>query len=175
MSGKGKGSAFERKIAKEIVKAYAKFGITQKDCWRSTLSGGHDRSAGDLEISERLAKIFPFCLEMKHRKKIRFENFLLTKKSEEGSWIKQTLDGAAKAKGTIPVLVMRANNCPIYALVGRPSRGNVRVVLENEERQWRMMLWKDFLWATVKDAGNTIQRFPRLRGKKHGKTGKNKR
>jgi hypothetical protein len=150
MKGHGKGSAFERKIAKEIVKAYSKFGITQKDCWRSTLSGGHPRAAGDLEISERLAKIFPFCLEMKHRKKIRFENFLLMHQSEEKRWVQQTLDGAKKAPGTTPVLVMRANNCPIYAMV-----------LGKKSFAIGLVPWKHFL----KNAIRIIPRFPRLKGK----------
>lgn len=147
MRGKAKGSEFERKIAKEIVKAYSRFGITQKDCWRSTLSGGHSRAAGDLEISERLAKIFPFCLEMKHRKKIRFENFMLSKDSEEKRWIKQTIEGAKKAPNTIGVLVMRANNCPIYAMEIHGGRN--------------LMPWKTFL----KKAIQAIPRFPRLRRK----------
>lgn len=151
--GHAKGSEFERKIAKEIVKAYKPFGITQKDCWRSTLSGGHPRAAGDLEISERLAKIFPFCLEMKHRKRIHFENFLLAKKSEERRWLEQTLAGARKAKGTLPVLVMRANHMPIYAMV-------LDTVMTPPFN--RMMPWKEFLdWAI-----RVIPRFPRVRRKK---------
>lgn len=170
MKGKSKGSAFERKIAKEIVKAYAKFGITQKDCWRSTLSGGHDRSAGDLEISERLEKIFPFCLEMKHRKSIRFENFLLQKQSEEDRWIAQTIDGSKKTKGMLPVLVMRANNRPIYALVGQKVLGTILASgtrLDSHNYSWRMMPWKIFLKVAIR----MIRRFPRLKGKKHGKVG----
>src|SRR6266576_584379 len=161
MSGKSKGSAFQRKIAKEIVKAYRHFGITQKDCWRSTLSGGHSRAAGDLEISERLEKIFPFCLEMKHRKKIRYENFLLDKKSEEKSWITQTLDGARKARGTYPVLVMRANNCPIYALVGR-GEFESNTELNIDSVLWNLMPWKTFLKKAIRG----IKRFPRLRRRK---------
>lgn len=160
MKGHGKGSAFERKIAKEIVKAYSKFGITQKDCWRSTLSGGHPRAAGDLEISERLGKIFPFCLEMKHHKKIRFENFLLIHPSKEKRWITQTLDGAEKAKGMIPVLVMRANNCPIYAMIGlKVNKSSTK--LNTQEHSWNLVPWKTFLRIAIK----MIPRFPRLRRK----------
>jgi hypothetical protein len=159
MKGHGKGSAFERKVAKEIVKAYSRFGITQKDCWRSTLSGGHPRAAGDLEISERLNKIFPYCLEMKHRKKIRFEHFLLQKDSEERRWVRQTLEGAAKAEGTTPVLVMRANNCPIYALVQYPN-GWVEV----DSATWILLPWKEFLRMAIRE----IKRYPRYR-RKHGR------
>lgn len=161
MKGKGKGSAFERKIAKEIVKAYSKFGITQKDCWRSTLSGGHPRAAGDLEISERLAKIFPFCLEMKHRKKIRFENFLMDKRCEENRWVKQTLEGAEKTNGMTPVLVVRANNLPIYAFVrGRTLAGlSFTTWLTSTDNEWLVLRWKQFLRLSI----HMIRRFPRLR------------
>ena len=155
--GKAKGSEFERKIAKEIVKAFKPFGITQKDCWRSTGSGGHARSAGDLDISDRLYKLFPFCLEMKHRKKIRYENFLLKKLSEERRWIRQTCDGAGKCEGSTPVLVMRANNNPIYALVGPRSEvhsGNTAELyfLDIETGPWQLLPWKMFLRLAIKMA-----------------------
>ena len=149
--GKAKGSEFERKIAKEIVKAFKCFGITQRDCWRSTLSGGHSRSAGDLELSQRLEELFPFCLEMKHRKKIRFENFLLEKSNkEERRWLVQTLEGAAKIKEMTPVLVMRANNCPIYALVGNRSEvhdDGPEIWIDGE--MWKLLPWKKFLKLAV--------------------------
>lgn len=164
--GKAKGSAFERKIAKEIVKAFRAFGITQKDCWRSTLSGGHARAAGDLELSERLAKLFPFCLEMKHRKKIRFENLFMKKSTEENGWIRQTCAGADKFPGSTPVLVMRANNCPIYALVGPRSEVHVLAPeiyfleegLTGVEGPWQLMLWQRFLTMAVQLAKDLDRR-----------------
>lgn len=146
--GHAKGSEFERKIAKEIVKVFKKFGITQRDCWRSTLSGGHSRSAGDLEMSKKLEEIFPFCLEMKHRKKIRFENFLLEKNTEEKRWLIQAEEGAEKRKGMTPVLVMRANNRPIYALVGPRSEVHdlaAEICFQNVEGIWKLLPWKKFL------------------------------
>lgn len=149
--GHGKGSSFERKIAKEIVKAFKGFGITQRDCWRSTLSGGHDRSAGDLEISQRFEKLFPCCLEMKHYRKIRYENFLLSKDSKEKKWLVQTVAGSKKRKGTTPVLVMRANHLPVYALVGPRSElhdNGPELWIGGE--LWKLLPWKKFLELAVR-------------------------
>jgi hypothetical protein len=148
--GHAKGSEFERKIAKEIVKAFKKFGITQRDCWRSTLSGGHSRAAGDLELSQHLEKIFPFCLEMKHRKKVRWENLLLEKPTEEKSWLRQTVEGAEKRKGMTPVLVARGNNQPIFALVGERSEVHdegAEVWIDGQ--CWKLLPWKKFLRLAV--------------------------
>lgn len=160
--GKAKGSEFERKIAKEIVKAFKKFGITQRDCWRSTMSGGHDRAAGDLELSQKLEKLFPFCLEMKHRKKIRFENFLLGKMTEEKRWLKQAVEGAEKREEMTPVLVMRANNCPIFALVGERSEvhDDAPEIWERTGKMWKLLPWKKFLKLAVELAREIDGRKP---------------
>ena len=114
--GKGKGSAFERTVAKLIVKAFRRHGIEQRECWRSVLSGGHLISSGDLAMSDRLLRLFPFSVECKFRKKIRFENFLLSKLSEERKWLQQAEAGARKVKGLEPILVLKANRGPIYVL-----------------------------------------------------------
>jgi hypothetical protein len=114
--GKSKGSGFERRIAKDIVKAFEKQGIVQRDCWRSVNSGGHTIACGDLEMSERLLKLFPFSVECKFRKKIHWQNFLLGGESEETGWIKQVVDGAKKIEGLIPILVMKENFGPIYVM-----------------------------------------------------------
>jgi hypothetical protein len=149
--GKAKGSAFERKIAKEIVKAFKVFGVTQRECWRSTLSGGHSRAAGDLELSQRLEKLFPFCLEMKHRKRVRFENLFLEKVTEEKRWITQTIEGAEKIKGMTPVLVMKGtNNKSILALVGERSEvhdDGPEIWIDG--KLWKLMFWKKFLKMAV--------------------------
>lgn len=151
--GHAKGSEFERKIAKEIVKAFKKFGITQRDCWRSTLSGGHARAAGDLELSQRLEFLFPFCLEMKHRKKVRWENFFQQKTTEESRWVRQAIEGAEKTKDMTPVLVVRANNCPILALVGERSEVHDDAPeLWIDGKMWKLMPWRKFLKLAVEMA-----------------------
>lgn len=149
--GHSKGSEFERKIAKEIVKAFKRFGITQRDCWRSTMSGGHERAAGDLELSQKLERLFPFCLEMKHRKKIRWENFLLSKDSEEKRWIKQAVDGANKRKNMAPALVIRGNNQPIFVLLGGRAFDDYAayIHIEGSGRDWQLLFWKKFLKVAV--------------------------
>ncbi len=117
--GHAKGAHFERVIAKLIVKAFKKQKIEQRECWRSVLSGGHVMSSGDLEMSARLMKIFPFSVECKFRKKIKWQNFLLgdrAKKSEEQKWLKQAVDGAKKIEDLHPLLVMKENRGPIYAM-----------------------------------------------------------
>lgn len=164
MSGHGKGSAFERKIAKEIIKAYRKAGwrdLTQNDCWRSVLSGGHDMSAGDLRMSSQMMRLFPFAVECKHRKKIRIENFFVEDLTEEKKWIRQAVEGAQKGENLTPVLVMKANFLEILAFVGPRSEAhddapevffNELVSLCGFSGPWRMMPWHKFLKLAIQYA-----------------------
>jgi len=154
MRGNRKGSAFERKIAKSIVKAFKHFGIEQRDCWRSVLSGGHSMSSGDLTLSKKLEKLFPYAVECKHRKQIRWINFLLDKKSEEQSWLAQALDGALKREGLLPLLVMRANNFPIMVML-LDFREGKRVRLSGKSGlYWSLTTWKDFIKKAVPEKKN---------------------
>jgi len=146
--GHAKGAAFERLIAKQIVKAFKGFGMRQRDCWRSVLSGGHSMSSGDLEMSSAMEKLFPYSVECKFRKKIRWEHFLMKKKSEESSWVDQTVESARKRKGLIPILVMKANHQPILVLY--PINGaSLHPVLSNTHGYWKLMLWSKFLKRAV--------------------------
>src|SRR5207245_294100 len=101
--GKSKGSGFERKVAKLIARAFKKFGIHQRECWRSVLSGGHAISSGDLTFSPRLEKLFPYSVECKHVRRIRWERFLIASEDRKKSWpevqwLQQVLEGADKRK-----------------------------------------------------------------------------
>src|SRR6266700_4957618 len=105
--GKGKGSGFERQIAKKIVRAFRSFGIKQRECWRSVLSGGHEISAGDLYMSDRLVKLFPFAIECKFYRRIDWWHFVLShnkkrNKWKEWKWLEQAIEGASKRKGLLP-------------------------------------------------------------------------
>ena len=143
--GHGKGAQFERDVARMIVHAFRKHGIKQRECWRSTLSGGHAMSCGDLYLSDRLAKLFPWAVECKYYRKIDWQNFLIPpryrKKSwKEWQWVKQAND-AVHAKpgiGLEPLLVMKENRGPIYAM---------------DTRELNLMLFSDFLrkevWANA--------------------------
>lgn len=149
--GKSKGSGFERSLAKQIVAAFRKFGIVQRDCWRSVLSGGHMISAGDLVMSERLEKLFPFAVEAKFRKKILWSNFLQCK-SEEASWLLQAKQGAAKRDGLIALLVVKANHTQILALrcCGSSQYGKLCPSLVDADGDvWTVSTWTQFLKEAV--------------------------
>jgi hypothetical protein len=115
--GHRKGAAFERHVAKMIVKAFRRYGVKQKECWRSVLSGGHEMSSGDLRMSRRMEKLFPWSVECKFRKKIRWTNLFLYPRitnSAERRWVAQA--GAGADKGTSkPLLVLKENHGPILA------------------------------------------------------------
>ena len=139
--GKAKGSGFERQIAKDVVKAFKRFGITQRECWRSINSGGHVIAAGDLEMSDRLMELFPYVVECKFRKKIRWQNFMLSGNNEEKCWLRQASQAAKKLKNMTPILVMKENFGPIYVMFAG-------------ERNWSPALrrWSEFLRYTVDEA-----------------------
>jgi hypothetical protein len=141
--GHNKGAAFERQIAKMIVHAFREHGIKQRECWRSTLSGGHAMSCGDLYLSDRLAELFPWAIECKYYRKIDWQNFLFPvkyrKKSwKEWQWIKQADDAvAAKPElGLHPLLVLKENRGPIY-------------VMGWDEQGLTLYLFRDFLERSV--------------------------
>jgi hypothetical protein len=151
--GHGKGSAFERKIAKDIVKAFKEdFGIKQQDCWRSVLSGGHKMSAGDLRMSAAMEKLFPYAVECKFYKKIKLENFLTgNENSKEVDWLDQTCAGAEKSNGLKPLLVMKANNQKILAFrFVSPSKVTLKEnVIVVAGVAWEVKLWTKFLKRAV--------------------------
>lgn len=153
--GHGKGSAFERKIAKEIVKAFRHFGVKQNDCWRSVLSGGHQMSAGDLRMSARMEQLFPYCIECKHYKKIQLENFLTgNKKSKEVKWLEQTMEGSRKSNGLKAVLVMKANNQKIltFRWLGYAEYKGLENTIQVNGAHWKVRTWADFLRRAVNRA-----------------------
>lgn len=137
--GHSKGASFERDIAKRIVKAFTKFGIKQSDCWRSVLSGGHEMSSGDLRMSAKMEKLFPFSVECKAHKKVEWWRFNVEHEFRKPSWkeiqwLQQASDGAKKGKGLQPLLVIKENNRPI--LVMKRDR---------EDGGWNTYLWDDFI------------------------------
>lgn len=142
--GKSKGSAFERKVAKMIAAAFRNFGIHQRECWRSVLSGGHKISCGDLTLSPRLEKLFPFSIECKHIKRIHFERFLFPpyyRKSSwpEWQWVAQAEGDVKKRPELKPLLVMKSNTSKV-------------LVLYKNEFGYRMVEFADFLKRAVRQA-----------------------
>jgi hypothetical protein len=145
--GHAKGSHFERVVAKLIVKAFkkAKFGVVQRDCWRSVLSGGHLMSSGDVEMSAQMEGLFPYSVECKFRKKINWENFLLgNQKSEEVKWLAQAEEGARKRKNIEPLLVLKANGKKILVLTPEDSDCEGGLIY-GPRYSYKVMHWKEFI------------------------------
>jgi hypothetical protein len=110
-----KGNSFERKVAKLIIAAAGK-GFSNKDCYRTPLSGGHPYAgSSDLVMRSRLRKLLPFCVECKHYKTWRLEHmFRLT--SVVKAWHKQVRIACKKDRyNRSPVLVIRGFGGLIFA------------------------------------------------------------
>lgn len=123
--GRNKGNANERKLSKQIVAAFASFGVTQKDCYRTPSSGGHrfakQEDPGDLVISKKLRMLFPFHVEAKHYKDVDLWPFFSKvadwgKSWEVKAWMKQVNDASVR-RGMRPLLVIRVNKRPALAVV----------------------------------------------------------
>ncbi|MDE2099978.1 MAG: hypothetical protein KGL39_22180 [Patescibacteria group bacterium] len=126
--GREKGSRFEREVAKIVVRAFADKGITQKDCYRTPLSGGHRFAAqsdpGDLVISERLRRFFPYAVECKSYKKLDWPK-LISNAKQKGHWDKwwrqatKAADAQSCGRGLdrlYPLLIFRQNRSEIYVM-----------------------------------------------------------
>lgn len=120
--GRVKGNAFERQVAKMIVEAFSDHGIDSKHCYRTPLSGGHRYAKkcdpGDLVMSPELRKLFPFAVEAKSYKRLKWRELLspLKKSGQFYKWWQQACLGAT-SQGLNPLLVFKENNSPIYAMV----------------------------------------------------------
>jgi hypothetical protein len=164
--GRNKGKAFERRIAKDILKAFPNF--RPKDCYRTPMSGGHPfADSGDLCVSPALQKLFPFVCECKHYRSFSLRD-LLPPTKQFSSWIWQAR-GAAVKMDRPWLLIVRGNNTPIYAIVGMEhmrARALAKVLQEGTtvlHHSWWMTLtgppgrhylvarWPDFLgwWKRI--------------------------
>lgn len=121
--GRSKGNGYENRIAKEVIAAFACFGIKRKDCYRTPGSGGHrfakKKDPGDLVISPKLRKMFPFSVECKFYKKVKLWALWWPVEDQKKSWrfrpwIRQARK-AAKGTKLIPLLVFKENNGPDMA------------------------------------------------------------
>lgn len=125
--GKAKGSAFERKIAKELS-LWLTRGKDDKQLIRSVLSGGWKgarekdgwRQVGDLAPNGPLGEKFrkKFAIECKHRKQINL--LTLWQRSIKGDllptwWRKLVKD--SKAAGVTPMLIFRSNGFPVLVIL----------------------------------------------------------
>lgn len=130
--GRIKGSVFERKVAGLIVEAFSEFGICKTDCYRTPLSGGHfaasKKDPGDILMSPKLQKLFPFVIECKSYKKLQWDRMILSHQGVRGimvKWWKQARKAALKTGG-LPMVVFKQNNGLIWAMV--PTLGTTQWV-----------------------------------------------
>jgi len=158
--GRNKGNAFERKLANEVVTAFSCFGIKKSDCYRTPLSGGHihakQSDPGDLVISKRLRKYFPFHVEAKHYRQVSL-NALFTPIEKQKKawkfkpWVEQV--GRAKKHGLTPVIVFKENNGPILAMLPMyPPLTDTRIIFKTRYKgePWYVITFKSMLRILVK-------------------------
>jgi hypothetical protein len=117
------GGAFENKIKKLLLDAFAPFGIGPTDAFRSVMSGGHKDSCGDISLSPALCKLVPYAIECKNWSRIDLYQLLVPwkkmgKVNKFKEWWKQTLEGAEKSNGALhPLLVFRSKGQPIMCML----------------------------------------------------------
>lgn len=130
--GRAKGNGYENKTAKKVVAAFAAFGIRRKDCYRTPLSGGHkfasQKDPGDLIISKRLEKMFPFSVECKFYKKVKLWALWTPIEDQKKAWkFRIWLRQARKAAGKkIPLLVFKENNGPDMCAFPTENGGHIK-------------------------------------------------
>jgi hypothetical protein len=152
---------FERTVAKMVVDTFKDRGITNKDCYRTPMSGGHryasKTDAGDLVISPRLRKMFSFNVECKCYATVNLAQFLvpvkLWKKSWKcNRWLAQVTVASEKQEGEwmTPLLIFKENNGEIMAAfpfdtVTVTDEFRQRLVFQYEGREWIVVRFKTFL------------------------------
>ncbi len=157
---------FERGVAKQVVATFKEHGIQDKDCYRTPLSGGHIHASkndpGDLVISRRLRRLFPFHVECKAYNSINMAQLLVPfkrwKKSWKWSkWFAQVTKSCTDDE-LIPLLVFKEDNGETIAAfpVGRCGKEfsdfSVKLSFLYENQQWCVVRFKNLLWR-VKHIG----------------------
>jgi len=115
-----KGALFERMVAKKIHAA-AGPQYKKEKCFRTPRSGGHHAQGyGDVQVSKRLRRVFPFVVECKHWKDWSVDK-LFKDGAQLANFLAQASEGAVRAKKRynltlFPLLVVRGNNTPILCV-----------------------------------------------------------
>lgn len=118
---RAKGAGFERLVARMVVEAARKVNpdLTQKDCYRTPLSGGHPYGdQADLVVSPRFAPSFPYLVECKHRRWWVLEKMFPPVK-EVLEWMRSTADKCPQADERYgwprtPAVIMRGQRTQIF-------------------------------------------------------------
>lgn len=130
-NSKNKGNRFERAICK-FFKDWSGYEFSRVPQsgglrWKKTDNITSDVICTDDKHSRR----FPFSIECKFHKEIKFEDILLDNKSKILEFWKQATSDAVRAK-KIPLLIMRYNNMPsgdgflvindnLFRAIGKPN------------------------------------------------------
>ena len=113
-----KGHGFERTIAKELREI---LGLEMKDIFRTPLSGGHPgMRAGDLMLSKKAQRLFPWSVECKHYKGWRPDSVLKDNLREQG-WTTQCVAAACFNGNLRPMLIMNGSNTGAYFAARRSN------------------------------------------------------
>lgn len=153
---------FERSIAKMIIETFKDYGITEKDSYRTPMSGGHryasKTDSGDIVLSPKLRKLLPVSCECKCYATVNLGHFLVPMKEWKKSWqckqwLAQVVAATERQDGEklIPLLVFKENNGMIMAAfpVGRLPFGAeefpYRIIFKYDGLPWNIVRFKTFL------------------------------
>lgn len=165
--GRPKGNAFERIVGKKVVRAFKKagFSVDDTDCYRTPSSGGHryakHEDPGDLVISKRLRKVFPFSVECKDQKSLEISRFLLPMNTHKASWpehqfLAQCVEAAKLKKKLTPLLVFKTQSriyCafPSPIIYWPPCLTFKHPDCFGKDSSWQLLLFSRFLrnWSKL--------------------------
>ena len=162
--GRPKGHGYECKIAKMIVSTFTDYGITEKDCYRTPLSGGHRAASqtdpSDLVISKKLFKLFPFSPECKFYKEVNLHSLWIPQKKWGKSWnvrvwLAQAIKACGRAKNRFPILVFKQNKGPDLAALPElmPICAHIkrRMMFIYNKEVWYVVRFQDLLRQMKKE------------------------
>jgi len=151
--GRGKGNAFERKVAQTICKT---LGREKSECYRTPSSGGHryakKSDPGDLVMSADLRRILPFHIECKHYRKVELWHLLPRTRKRSWvffRWIQQAIDATPSGSGLSPMVVFKGNGkmpilCAFPYLANQfPPEGHISVTIDGE--YWVVAVFQEVL------------------------------
>jgi hypothetical protein len=126
------------------------------------VSGGHEfAGASDLVISPRLRRMFPFCVECKHRANFRLEHVFGLNK-DFCSYHAQVIEACEREGNTrAPMVVIRGNGGAIFASIPVQSLREMNlelpaeaavIIYRYEQRLWIMTEFDDLLAAIASKA-----------------------
>lgn len=163
--GRGKGNGYENKIAKKVILAFACFGMKRVDCYRTPGSGGHrfahKKDPGDLVLSSRMRKLFPFSVECKFYRKVKLWPLWIPIEDQKRAhkfrlWLRQAKAAAGEKK--IPLLVFKENNGPDMVMFPMKAWSDTfpqislkgpRLITQWTNANWIVVLLEDLLIALV--------------------------